>query len=182
MKYLTNARSIVPCFTRRALILLALLVTPFTGAFAQGVTTGALTGVVTDTQMRPVPGASVLAIHEPSGTTYEGTTRADGRFQIPGMRVGGPYTVTVNFVGTGTTFEPQTVQDITINLGAAQDVNFTVKSIAVQENVTVTATIDPVFSSGRTGASTTVSREEIALVPTLGGRINDVLRLTPQGS
>ena len=182
MKYLMNARSIVPCFTRRALILLALLVTPFTGAFAQGVTTGALTGVVVDTQMKPVPGASVLAIHEPSGTTYEGTTRADGRFQIPGMRVGGPYTVTVNFVGTGTAFEPQTAQDITINLGAAQDVNFTVKAIAVQENVTVTATIDPVFSSGRTGASTTISREEIALVPTLGGRINDVLRLTPQAS
>jgi hypothetical protein len=182
MKYLTNARSIVPCFTRRALILLALLVTPFTGAFAQGVTTGALTGVVVDTQMKPVPGASVLAIHEPSGTTYEGTTRADGRFQIPGMRVGGPYTVTVNFVGTGTAFEPQTVQNITVNLGVAQDVNLTVKPIAVQENVTVTATIDPVFSSGRTGASTTMSREEIALVPTLGGRINDVLRLTPQAS
>ena len=105
MKYLTNARSIGPCFTRRALILLALLVLPLTGAYAQGVTTGALTGVVTDNQMKPVPGASVLAIHEPSGTTYEGTTRADGRFQIPGMRVGGPYTVTVNFVGTGTAFE-----------------------------------------------------------------------------
>jgi len=180
MKYLMNARSIVPCFTRRALILLALLVTPFTGVFAQGVTTGALTGMVTDSQMKPVSGASVLAIHEPSGTTYEGTTRADGRFQIPGMRVGGPYSVTVNFVGTGTAFEPQTVQDVTVNLGVAQDVNITVKAIAVQENVTVTATIDPVFSSGRTGASTTISREEIALLPTLGGRINDIIRLTPQ--
>ena len=182
MKSLTNAWSIAPRFTCRALTLLALVVMPLTGAYAQGVTTGALTGVVTDTQMKPVVGASVLAIHEPSGTTYEGTTRADGRFQIPGMRVGGPYTVTVNFVGTGTAFEPQTVQDVTVNLGAAQDVNFTVKPIAVQETVTVTATVDPVFSSGHTGASTTIDRETIALVPTLGGRINDVLRLTPQAS
>jgi hypothetical protein len=180
MKYLTKARAMAPCFARGALILLALLVLPVTGAFAQGVTTGALTGVVTDSQMRPVAGASVLAIHEPSGTTYEGTTRADGRFQIPGMRVGGPYTVTVNFVGTGTAFEPQTVQDVTVNLGAVQDVNFTVKSVAVQETVTVTATVDPVFSSGHTGASTTISRETLGLLPTLGGRINDVIRLTPQ--
>jgi len=182
MKYLTNARSIVPCFTRRALILLALLVLPLTGAYAQGVTTGALTGVVTDTQMMPVSGASVLAIHEPSGTTYEGTTRTDGRFQIPGMRVGGPYTITVNFVGTGTAFEPQTTQDITVNLGVTQDVNFTVKPISVQETVTVTATADPIFSSGRTGASTTVERDVIALIPTFQGRISDVTRLSPQAS
>ena len=98
MKDLTNARAKMPCFARRAVLLLALLLTPFTGVFAQGVTTGALTGLVTDAQMRPVSGASVIAIHEPSGTTYEGTTRADGRYQIPGMRVGGPYSVAVNYV------------------------------------------------------------------------------------
>src|SRR5687768_10922442 len=99
MKDLTNARSFTPCFARRALILLALVVTPFVGVYAQGVTTGAMTGVVIDNQMRPVAGASVIAIHEPSGTTYEATTRADGRYQLPGMRVGGPYSITVNFVG-----------------------------------------------------------------------------------
>jgi hypothetical protein len=182
MKYLTNARSIGPCFTRRALILLALLVLPLTGAYAQGVTTGALTGVVTDSQMKPVAGASVLAIHEPSGTTYEGITRADGRYQIPAMRVGGPYTITVNFVGNGTAFEPQTAQDVTVNLGVVQDVNFTVKAIAVQESVTVTATADPIFSSGRTGASTTVERDVIAMIPTFQGRISDVTRLSPQAA
>jgi hypothetical protein len=55
MKDLTNARSFTPCFARRALILLALVLTPLVGAYAQGVTTGAMTGVVTDNQMRPVP-------------------------------------------------------------------------------------------------------------------------------
>ena len=46
----------------------------------------------------------------------------------------------------------------------------------------MTATVDPVFSSSRTGASTTVGREEIALLPTLNGRIGDVTRLTPQSN
>ncbi len=61
-------------------------------ASAQGVTSGALSGPVTDAQKLPVVGANVIAIHLPSGTTYESKTRADGRFTIQGMRVGGPYT------------------------------------------------------------------------------------------
>ena len=50
-------------------------------------------------QNQPVPGASVIAIHEPSGTSYEATTRADGRYSIPSMRVGGPYEVTASLSG-----------------------------------------------------------------------------------
>jgi outer membrane receptor protein involved in Fe transport len=182
MKDQTNVRSTMPCFARSAMLVIALLFAPLSGLYAQGVTTGALIGVVTDNQMRPVVGASVIAIHEPSGTTYEGTTRADGRYQIPGMRVGGPYSITVNFVGTGTAFEPQTTMDVTVNLGVPADVNFTVRPIAVQETVSVVATVDPIFSSGRTGASTSVDRETIGLIPTFQGRISDVIRLSPQAS
>ncbi|MDH4065571.1 MAG: carboxypeptidase-like regulatory domain-containing protein, partial [Acidobacteriota bacterium] len=94
----------VPC-----VLLAACLVSwPASRAAAQGVTTGSLTGVVTDSQLAPVGGASVIAIHAPSGTNYEATTRPDGRYTILGMRVGGPYIVTVAYVGTGTAFEPQT--------------------------------------------------------------------------
>src|SRR5207253_1066617 len=100
--------------------------------FGQGVTTGAIAGLVTDAQQMPVAGASVLAIHEPSGTAYEATTRSDGRYTIPGMRVGGPYTVTVNFVGGGAAFEPKTVESVTVNLGVSTDVNVQVTRINVQ--------------------------------------------------
>jgi hypothetical protein len=150
---------------------------------AQGVTTGAMAGVVTNTQMQPVPGASVIAIHEPSGTTYEAVTRADGRFTIVGMRVGGPYSVAVNYVGTGVAFEPRTVTDLDVALGSSTDVNVQVRPIAVQETVTVIATAaDAVFSSSRTGASTSVMRAEIATLPSISGRIADLTRLTPQAS
>ncbi len=181
MKRLLNVTARVGATT----LLLALwsLLPGSSQVFAQGVTTGAMSGIVTNTQMAPVQGASVIAIHEPSGTTYEAVTRADGRFSILGMRVGGPYSVAVNYVGTGAAFEPRTVTDLAITLGVSTDVNVQVRPIAVQETVTVVATApDAVFSSNRTGAATAISRESLALLPTLTGRINDITRLTPQAS
>jgi len=166
-----------------ALVALCVLLWPTGSAYAQGVTTGAVNGIVTNERQQPVTGANVIAIHTPSGTSYEAVTRADGRFTIPGMRLGGPYSVTVAYTGgTGTAFEPQTQENIVINLGVATDLVFRVRAIAVQETVTVTATSDPVFSSSRTGAATAVNRDEIATLPTVSGRIGDVTRLTPQAS
>jgi hypothetical protein len=107
---------------------------------------------------------------------------ADGRFTIIGMRVGGPYIVTVAYVGTGTAFEPQTLEDVTINLGVATDVNITVKAISVQETVTVVGQSDTVFSSNRTGAATAVVRDQIATLPNLSNRLDNYTRLTPQAS
>ena len=73
---------------------------------------------------KPVSGASVIAIHLPSGTTYETTTRADGRFVIINMRVGGPYSVTVAYTGTGTAaFAPETQENVEVNLGVATDLD-----------------------------------------------------------
>jgi hypothetical protein len=165
-----------------ALVALSLaMLWPGARAFAQGVTTGALNGVVANDQKQPIQGATVIAIHLPSGTNYETVTRADGRFTIPGMRVGGPYSVTVTYAGTaGTAFEPQTQEDVQVTLGIGTDLTFTVRAIAVQETVTVSATVDPVFSSSRTGAATAVNRVDIATLPTLTGRIGDITRLTPQ--
>jgi hypothetical protein len=166
-----------------AVLALCAMLWPVGAARAQGVTTGAMTGIVTNPQQQPVAGADVIAVHEPSGTSYEATTRADGRFSIPGMRVGGPYSVTVAYTGAGgTAFQPETQTDVTVTLGVATDLSITVNPIAVQEQVTVTAEVDPVFSSSRTGAATAVLREEIALIPSLTGRIGDITRLTPQAA
>lgn len=164
--------------------LLAMVVVTATAPLlrAQGVTTGSLGGVVTDAQQNPVAGASVIAIHLPSGTTYETTSRQDGRFFLPNMRVGGPYVVTVAYVGTGTAFEPATQEDVTVNLGVTTDLALMVQAIAVQESVTVTATSDAVFSSNRTGAATTVSREQILTLPNISNRLENYTRLTPQAS
>ena len=86
---------------------------------AQGVTTGTITGVVSDAQGAVVPGATVTAIHQPSGTTYEAVTQADGRFFIPGMRVGGPYKVTAALSGFGT----EAQENVTVTLGDSTDLD-----------------------------------------------------------
>ena len=156
------------------------LVWPTAHAAAQGVTTGALGGTVVNAQGQPVSGASIIAIHTPSGTTYEATSRADGRFSIPGMRVGGPYSVTVAHSGAGNAFEPQTKEDVTVNLGVSTDLEFKVTPITLTESVTVRGTADPVFAPDRTGAATQITRQEIATLPNLSNRLESVTRLTPQ--
>jgi hypothetical protein len=156
---------------------------PFGHVYAQGVTTGAIVGVVTNEQQQPVAGAAVIAVHLPSGTSYEANSRADGRFSLPGVRVGGPYSVTVAYSGGGgPAFQSETKEDVTVTLGVSSDLTFSVRAISVQETVTVSATIDPVFSSSRTGAATSVTRLDIAALPTINGKISDLTRLTPQAT
>ena len=148
-------------------------------ADAQGVTTGAIAGSVTDAAAAGRPDVRVVAVHVPSGTTYEARTRANGRFTIPGMRVGGPYRVTASAIG----FEADVREDVFVNLGQTTDLTFTLREAAVQlGSVTVTAEGETVFSSARTGAATSVGREAISRLPTISGRIEDFARLTPQYS
>lgn len=148
-------------------------------ASAQGVTTAAISARVTDGSGNPRQLARVVAVHQPSGTTYEGRTRADGRVTIPGMRVGGPYKVTATSVG----FEPDVKGDVFLSLGVSTDLTFVLKSAAVQlSEITITGASETVFSSGRTGAATAVPREAVKTLPTISGRIEDFVRLTPQYS
>ena len=159
-----------------ALLVCSVLLWPAGRAAAQGVTTGAIAGVVRDAQGAVIPGATVLAVHAPSGSTYEAVTQGDGRFVIPGMRVGGPYTITASLPG----FTSEAKNNINVSLGTTQDVDFGLKVANVAETITVVGQSDPVFSSGRTGAATAVTREDLATLPTISGRITDITRLTPQ--
>jgi hypothetical protein len=155
-----------------------LLVVGTTALPAQGVTTAAINATVASESGTPIPGARVVAVHGPSGTAYSAGSRADGRVSLPGMRVGGPYSVTATAIG----FQSQTRENIFLTLGVATDVQFGLREVAVELSaVTVTGERDAIFSSDRTGAATSVGREALAL-PTISGRIEDFARLTPQYS
>ena len=147
-------------------------------ALAQGVTTSAIAGIATDSAGTPVEGARVVAVHRPSGTTYSAVSRADGRFTIPGMRVGGPYRVSVSQVG----YRPAIENGIDLTLGVTSDVRFVLAHATVELTpITVTApAAGSVFSAERTGAATTVTTQQIAHLPTISRRVEDLLRLTPQ--
>ena len=146
---------------------------------SQGVTTSTISARVKDTNGNARSGVRVTAVHEPSGSVYQGRTRDDGRATLPGMRVGGPYTVTASGIG----FESQSQPNVFLTLGQTSDLQFTMRPTAVQiQEVTVTAAVgaDKILNSSRTGAATTVSREALASLPTITGKLESIVRLTPQ--
>jgi hypothetical protein len=164
--------------TRLALLrlvgVLVVLAGPISPAMAQ-VTTGTLGGVVADEQGGVLPGADVLAVHEPTGTTYEGVTQADGRFSFQNVRVGGPYVVTVRMAG----FKEQVQRDVSVNLGEGTALQFRLALETVTETVTVVAEASSVFSGTRTGTSATVSEAVIETLPTVQRSLQDFARVNP---
>jgi carboxypeptidase family protein len=164
----------------RAVVAAAVISVFCSGALrAQGVTTGAIAGLATDSAGAPLDGARVVAVHMPSGTTYSTSTRSDGHFTLPGMRVGGPYRVTASHLG----YRPEVQNGLNVGLGVTSDLRFRLTPAAVElAAIIVPATADQVFSSGRTGAATTVSTEQLQKLPTITRRVEDLLRLTPQYS
>jgi hypothetical protein len=146
-------------------------------AWAQGSTTAALNGTVKDSKGEAVYGANVVAKHEPTGTIFGAYTRADGRYNIPGLRVGGPYTVTVSFIG----YKENKEENVTLGLGEDKRIDFKIHEEAVaMEGAIVEAERNPIISSSRTGASKTVTTREIQSLPTISRSFQDFTRLTPQ--
>ncbi len=97
----------------------------------QGVTTGSFSGEVTDQEGDPLPGAVVQALHEPTGTRYNAVTRANGRYDIFNVRVGGPYKLTVTMTG----FRTQVQDNLFVKLGEDLVVNFKLELQTVEETL-----------------------------------------------
>ena len=164
-------------FLLRSFLVISFLIVLPKILLAQGVTTASLNGVVTDADGNPLPGANVIAEHIPSGSQYGAATRDNGFFNLPNLRVGGPYTVTVSYVG----FNPQKKENINLNLGQDFRIEFILESEAVTVGeVVVTAEQDAVLNSNRTGAATYIEVEQIQTLPTIKRSIRDLTRLDPR--
>lgn len=138
------------------------------------VTTSRMSGRVTDAE-GPVMGATVVATHTPSGTVYGSITNQEGRFNLPGLRVGGPYTVEVSFMGYGSNI----TSDIVVGLGAAyvHDVVLSEENVSLSQ-VLITAKRTK-FSTAKTGAVTNISNTQLASMPTVNRSISDIARISP---
>ena len=162
--------------TRKILLLLSVMLLPLS-LFAQGTTTGSIEGVITDADGETLPGANVVALHVPTGTEYGTSSRADGRYTIRNVRVGGPYEVRVTFIG----FNAQIKEISNIQLGERVTLDFELEEGTMElGEIAVTAVADQIFNSERTGASTNISSEEISRTPTITRSLGDFTRLTPQ--
>src|SRR3989339_567079 len=145
--------------------------------FAQGVTTASLNGTVNDADGNPLPGANVIVVHESSGTKHGVSTLNNGRFHLPNLKIGGPYSVTVSYVG----YTTQKQGEIFLSLGQNLRVDFTLQSEAVKiGEVLVTAEQDKVLNSGRTGAATYVDPLQMQQLPSIKRSTRDYTRLDPR--
>lgn len=158
---------------------------------AQGITTSALSGTVTDASGNPVVGASISAVDTSSNTQYSSVTRAGGRWDISNVKTGGPYRVTASANGASksksgiyTTLGQTTDVNLQLSGGAGPQAPTTTTSTegaAETERVTVQGTsVEELYSSDRTGTSTYVDKKEIKNLPTITRSLNDYIRLTPQ--
>ncbi len=144
-------------------------------AFSQGVTTSAIRGQVTDSSGEPLPGATIVAVHNPTSTTYGAAADFDGFFRISNMRAGGPYTITITYVG----FTDDVKNDIFLTLGRASVLSAQLsESATALEEVVVTSSA--VFGSTKTGAATTIGRRDVNTLPAASRSIADFIRITPQ--
>ena len=159
-------------------VLVAFSTAPST-IFAQGTTSAGVSGVVVDENGETLPGASVIAEHVPTGTKFGTSTGMDGKFRISNMRVGGPYTISVSFVG----YRTYQINEVVLSLGSLYTLNakLSLEDVTMDELV-VTAVDDRLFNSDKTGASQNLNNEKITGLPTINRSINDFTRLTPQSN
>ena len=154
---------------------MAMMLTSVLTLMAQ-VTTSALSGKVTmaDTK-EEVIGATIQAIHEPSGTKYAAVTNSNGRFTIQGMRNGGPYSVAISYIG----YETKTFRNIVLELGETYNLNALLSEDANELTEVVVSGKASKFAAEKTGASTNINQRTIQELPTINRSIGDLAKLSP---
>lgn len=165
-------------FTLRSFITVLLLL--LTCAVQAQVTTAGLTGFIKDGENKGLPGATVKAVHIPSGTAYGTMTQADGNFTIQGMRPGGPYRVEITYIGMA----PEKMEGIYLSLGDNYVLNSKLSTDdgAELKEVQIVGDRSAILNSDRTGAATNINSRTINRMPTISRSISDMTRLTPQSS
>lgn len=152
-------------------VLIAILIS--TTISAQ-VTTSAIKGTVTANNEEAI-GATITARHIPSGTVYRTISNSSGSYNITGMRIGGPYEVEVRYIG----FKNVVFSDIILQLGQNTVINADLKEdTEIMQEVEVVGI--NAMRSDRSGAVTNINAEQMSAVPTIGRRMTDIMKLTPQ--
>lgn len=138
-------------------------------SFAQ-ITTSTISGVVVNEKKEVLVGASVIATHVPTGTTYKTVSNKSGAYVFPAVRVGGPFTVTASFVG----YKNDQATEVNTNLGVATNVDFVLTATGSNlQEVVVASNRNGLFSKERTGTAQQFGRRELQNIPITGPRTID---------
>lgn len=160
------------------LLLVILLMGLVSHTYAQ-VTTASMSGKLLDVNNESLIGATVRAVHTPTGTVYSTASNANGNFVLQNMRIGGPYTVEISYIG----YNKEVVKNIQLSLGE----NYTLNSVLKEDShalseVVVVSDKSAVISSNRTGAQEIITRDRMDKLPTLNRSLDDFTKLTPMSS
>jgi hypothetical protein len=148
-------------------------------ANAQNVTSGSISGTVTDQTGAPVQSAQIQITNTQTGVTVNATARDAGRYSAQGLEVGGPYTVSVRRIG----FTPMTRTGILVTLSQSTRVDFQLASqAAVLTGVKIEGSLGSVISPTKTGTGTVISGEQLSSLPTLSHNFTDFVGIVPQVS
>ncbi|OGS73449.1 MAG: TonB-dependent receptor [Flavobacteria bacterium RIFCSPLOWO2_12_FULL_35_11] len=161
-------------------ILFSMLIAIFSvvSVFSQ-VTTSKIQGVVSDDTSSGLFGANVVAKHLPTGTVSGTITMESGRYSLQNMRIGGPYTITISYIG----YKTVEYTDVYLTLGTAFDLDVKMESESEQlGEVVITGGKSATFNSDRTGAETSVGSRELTKLPTISRSASDFTRLDPSAS
>ena len=163
---------------KRLLFLVSVLLSLSITVMAQ-ITTSSMAGKVTfDSQAgEEVIGATVVAVHAPSGTRYTAVTNAHGRFSIQGMRTGGPYEVSISYVG----YQPKTIKGVVLQLGETYNLTIWISENATELGEIVISGKATKLTVENMGAATNITSAQITNLPTVSRSITDITRLSPYG-
>ncbi len=140
------------------------------------VTTSGIAGKV-NSGAEPIIGATIVATHTPSGTVYGAVSNADGRFNIVGMRVGGPYEIKISYIG----FSSVKISNVNLQLGETYPVNVNLKEDTNELQDLVVSVQRTKFTTEKTGAVTNITSNQMLSLPSVSRSIIDVTRLSPYG-
>ena len=162
---------------KRFIFTLTTLLLAFASLQAQ-VTTSSIRGTVTDEGGATMPGATIVATHVPSGTSYGVVTRDDGGYVIPNMRIGGPYSIESSYTG----YQTYVMNDVYLQLGEKRNIDIVFKEGVELNQVLVIGEKNPLINPDKTGASTLISLEQLRTMPTITRSTADLTRLNPMSA
>ncbi|MCW3092710.1 MAG: outer rane receptor for ferrienterochelin and colicin [Ferruginibacter sp.] len=155
-------------------LVIAMLSMPF--LMNAQVTTSSMNGTVKGSHETELIGATIKAVHTPTGTVYTTPTRKGGVFYISNMNPGGPYTVTISSVG----YKTLTREGINLSLGETLNQTFELVESASSLTEVVVSSTRALPTSGKGGSQVSVGRDKMANLPTIGRTIQDFVRFVPQ--
>ncbi|ETZ19470.1 TonB-dependent receptor [Pedobacter sp. V48] len=134
-----------------------------------------ISGTVTDTQKKPVPGVSVRVRNESTGFSTTTTTNSNGVYTFKELPLGKPYTITATYVGFG----DQKITGYSLNQGDALKINITMQDAV--ENLAVVEIVGSGLKNKteNLGAATTITARDIEKLPVNGRNFTNLMDLSP---